>query len=239
MQVVILAGGKGSRLAAQVPHIPKAMVDINGKPLLLIIIEELRKYAVKEFVLCLGYLADQIKDYFKDGSSLGIHITYSMEPSFLGTAGALKYAQHYLDDHFMVLNGDTFLPIDYDKVWQEFLKRETLASMVVYDNGQQIAMNNVAIDSNEMVISYMKHEQVVHSNMKDDNIQYQFLDAGVYMFNKKVLSLIPSDKPVSLECEVFPILIRQNQLAASLTSQRFYDVGTPQRLLLFREVYQR
>ena len=240
-QAVILAGGAGTRLKPLTDNIPKPMIDINGKPFILYIIEYLKKSGIKNVVLCTGYLADKISDYFGNGKKYGVDIRYSVEKKFLGTAGAIKLADNLLEDEFFVLNGDTYLPIDYTDVLRKFKEKNKTGLMVAYDNSEWTAEENTAIDQAEMVIAYGKKEPLKKGNeiinvKSFGSEEFKFIDAGVYVFKKEVLDIIEKDKFVSLEGDVYPELIKKKQLCAYISSQRYYDLGTPERLEIIKKV---
>lgn len=228
MQAVILAGGLGTRLKPLTEQIPKVMVLTNGKPFLLHLLELLRSNGVNDTVLCTGYLGEQVKNVFGNGESLGIRIKYSEEKEgLLGTGGALKQAQSLLDEHFLVFNGDTYLPVDYREVARAFLKRDKKALMVVYDNRENTGVkNNVALDNDSMVVKYSK---------KSYNSSLKYVDTGVLALRREVLNVIEDKFPVSLEKGLYPVLIQQKQLAAYITKQRFYDIGTPEQKTIFEK----
>lgn len=221
MQVVILAGGLGTRLRPYTYATPKPMMPINAKPFLEHQLILLKEQGLRDIVICVGYLGDRIVDYFGDGSRFGLSIRYSHEPQPLGTGGAIKRAESLLEDRFIVLNGDTFLSFDYGKVITAFEQRDTLGLMVVYDNRIAIGISNVALDEDGFVMAYNKYRSTMAMG---------YLDAGVTLFKKEMLSLIAKGKAVSLEEGVFPQLIADHQLAAYPTRQRFYDIGTPEGL---------
>jgi len=239
MQAVILAGGAGTRLRPLTLDTPKPMIDVNGKPFLLYIIEELKEHGIKDILLCVGYLAEKFKEFFGDGKRFGVSIRYSVEKEFFGTAGALKLAEGMLAEDFFVLNGDTYLKLDYKDVHGSFKKAGKMGMMVIYDNHEKIAEPNIAIDDKGSVVSYGKREQLkagdqLISMPVEQDEQYEYIDAGVYVFKKWLLDLIDKDKFVSLEGDLYPKLIKMKQLKAYITSQRYYDLGTPERLELIR-----
>ena len=116
MIALILAGGIGERLRPITNNIPKPMVPVNGKSFLQYHIEELKRAGIKDIVLCTGYLSNKIQEYFGDGSKFDVKIKYSIEKKPLGTAGAIKNAEKYVNNTFLVLNGDSYLKIDYNKL---------------------------------------------------------------------------------------------------------------------------
>ena len=158
MQAVIMAGGLGTRLWQLTKETPKVMVPINGKPFLLYLLQLLKSREIKDIILSIGYLGQQVRDFFGDGKSLGLSLRYSEEKEkLLGTGGALKQAQDLLDDYFLVINGDTYLPVDYRDVEKTYLKHNKKALMMVYDNQEDTGVkNNVALDNDLMVIEYTK-----------------------------------------------------------------------------------
>lgn len=243
IQAVVLAGGAGTRLRPLTLDIPKPMININGKPFLLYIIEKLKKYKVKNFVFCVGYLAKKFNEFFGDGSKFDVEILYSIEKEFVGTGGALKIAEEILEDEFFVINGDTFLPVDYVKVYKKFKSVGKTGLLVVYNNRAKIAEPNIALDEKGNVITYIKKEILKIGDKeiaKIDNLNIlcKFIDAGVQVFSKNILNLIPKGEFISLEVDIFPKLIMQGNLSSYVTSQRYYDLGTPERLECIRKVFK-
>jgi NDP-sugar pyrophosphorylase family protein len=224
MQAVILAGGLGTRLRPITEHIPKPMVEVAGEPFLARIVCWLAKHDFRRQLLLLGYRGEVVSDYFGDGHRFGISIEYSREPSPLGTGGALRFALEKLEDEFLLLYGDSYLPIDYKQVARAFLTPPPCSGlMVVYDNrlGDTGVTGNVAVDGDGRVTRYAK-------NLHDADLQY--VEAGVLCFRKKVFESLPDARVISLEQELYPELIANRQLRAFTTTQRFFDIGTPQRL---------
>lgn len=246
MQVVILAGGLGKRLKPLTEKVPKPMISINGRPFLEHQLKLLKKFNLTRVILCLGHRAGVVESYFGSGSQWGFDIKYSIEEKLLGTGGALKRAEEYLEDSFLLLNGDTYLPIDYTRLISCFRETNRIGLIVVYDNQKKIAPNNIALDKSNMVIRYNKDAsdfvgELYYSSasLVDEANEVQgmsYVDAGALVLKKKVLDLIPEDRVVSLEEEIFPELIRLRELGAYPTKQRYYDIGTPERLLLIKEV---
>jgi mannose-1-phosphate guanylyltransferase len=232
VQAVILAGGLGTRLRLLTEQIPKAMIPFDGKPFLEYQLELLRENGIRDIVLCIGYQADQIKDFFGGGENLGIKIKYSREREvLLGTGGALKQAQNLLDNHFFVVNGDTYLSLDYGQVEGSFIKQGKKAVMVVYDNRQDTGIsNNVELDGDWMITR--------HDKVKPDS-KLRYVEAGVLVLKREALSIIPGGQSISLEEGLYPALIQQRELVAYITDRRFYDIGCPEQLKVFAEFLER
>jgi NDP-sugar pyrophosphorylase family protein len=235
--VLILAGGEGKRLKPVTESIPKPMVEVNGKPFLKHQLELLSKNGISDVVLCVGHLWEHIKDHFGDNfkskSGKKINIHYSVEPRFLGTGGAVKNAEKYIQDYFFVIYGDTYLAIDLQEMSRIIYEKKVAGVISVYDNHERIVENNVHVDPDGLVIKYDKFHQSPEMNG---------VEAGTLLFNRSILSLLPDLnqlKPyqkVSLEIDIYPKLINQHQLLGYMTSTRFYDMGTPSRLKIISEV---
>ncbi len=226
MKAVILAGGLGTRLRPLSEKVPKVMFSVNGKPFILHLLALLRRNGISSVVLCVGYLGEQVKEYLGDGRKWRVNITYSEErEQLLGTGGALKQAENLLGEQFFVINGDTYLPIDYGEMGRLFVERGKKAVMAVYDNRENTGVrNNVDLDDDLIVVRHDK---------KGGNSSLRYVEAGVLILKRDVLDFIESGRPVSLEGGLYPALIQQKELAAYITEQRFYDIGTPEQLKTF------
>lgn len=231
MQAVILVGGLGTRLKPMTEKVPKVMLPVKGKPFIVYLLGLLADSGINRIVLCVGYLGEQVREYLGEGRKLGINIAYSQEKKLLGTGGALKQAQKFLDEQFLVINGDTYLPIDYRQVEQSFTSRGKKALMVVYNNREDTGVqNNVELDSNLMVVRYDKERP-------DPELKY--VEAGVLVLKQEVLEIIPGGHPISLADGLYPALIQQRELAAYISRRRFYDIGTLEQLKIFEEFVAR
>jgi N-acetyl-alpha-D-muramate 1-phosphate uridylyltransferase len=216
MQVAILAGGLATRLRPITETIPKAMVPILGKPFLEYQIEFLKKNGVTDLVLCVGYLSEQIEQYFGDGRTRGVSIRYVRDgKTLLGTAGALKRAESQLNDSFFVMYGDSYVFLDFKELYARFRQSNKRALMVVYRNNNAYDTSNVAVE-NGSVTWYDK------KNSAGDLV---FIDYGVLIFDKRVLDLIPQNQVCPLE-DIINILIQKKELAAYETKNRFYEIGS-------------
>ena len=228
MQAVILAGGLGKRLRPITYKMPKPMVKVGDKPFLEHLILMLKGNGINDIVLCVGYLWEQIKNYFKDGKKFGVKINYSIEKELMGTGGAIKLAEKYLKEDFFVIYGDSYLVLDYRKLMQLHKRMNKIGFLVVYDNKDKtFVKNNIEIDKNWYVAKY---------NKKRQSKKMKFVDAGVLVLKKSVLKLILPNKNVSLEEDIFPKLIKRRQLYSFKSKKRFYDIGIMKRLKAFREV---
>lgn len=226
MQTVILAGGLGTRLYPITNSIPKPMVLIKGRPFLEYLLLMLKRNSLNKILLCVGYLCDKIKIHFGDGHRLGIEIKYSCEKELLGTGGALKLASDLIEEKFLLLYGDSYLDIDYSEFIKFFENQKTIGSIVIYNNtmGDTDVKNNIAING-DLITRYDKN--------KDDPF-LKYVEAGVSIFRKQLLDLIEANQFVSLENDIFPILIKNKELTGYQSPVRFCDIGTFDRLNLFQ-----
>jgi NDP-sugar pyrophosphorylase family protein len=226
MQAAILAGGLGVRLRPVTLTTPKPMVPINGRPFLEYQIALVRSQGFDDLVLLVGYLGEHVEAHFGDGRDWGIRIRYSYEAKPLGTAGAIRNAYKLLEREFLLLNGDTYLQTDYGAMLRALTRGPAAAIMAVYDNADRVAPNNVSLSGEGRVMHYSKadHEGLTH------------VDAGAYAMALEVVESLPVDTASSLESDVFPGLISRGLLAAWPVDQRFYDIGTFERLDLASRV---
>ena len=227
MQAAILAGGLGTRLWPLTRTVPKTLAPVAGVPYLEHQLRFLKRQSITDVVMLNGYLGEQVEEYFSDGARWGLSIRYSTEKQPLGTGGALREARRMLEDTFLVIYGDSYLPIQYAAAHERLLASGAQGLVVVYDNrlGDTSVKNNIDVDDAEFVTLYEK----------DSKRELRYVEAGVLALRKKCLDLIPAEGAVSLEKEIFPQLIAKRQLAAHITQQRFYDIGTADRLRAIEE----
>ncbi|MGD0365635.1 MAG: sugar phosphate nucleotidyltransferase [Bryobacteraceae bacterium] len=229
MQAVILAGGLGTRLGPLTRKIPKPMVPVAGAPYLEHQLRLLARQSFRDVLLLTGYLGDQIEAYFGNGARLGLRLRYAREAQPQGTGGALRDARPHLAESFLLLYGDSLLPIEYAAAARRLKDSAALGAIVVYRDpaGETAVQPNVALDRSGLVTRYDK------TAAADPALEY--VEAGVSCFRREVLDLLPAAGPVSFEQCCFPRLIDRRKLAALPTAQRFYDIGTPERLRAIEE----
>ena len=235
IQALILAGGEGTRLKPITENVPKPMVEVNEQPFLKYIFELLAKNEISDVVLCVSYLWEKIQEYFGDeytscqGKTMKLH--YSVEPRLFGTGGAIVNAKGLLDDYFFLLNGDTYMPIDYQAIGKVIIEKRIIGALTVYDNQENIVNNNIKINNEGFIEIYNKHQ--VSTDMTG-------VDAGASVFSRQLLNYLPQkileNQKISLEIDIYPKLIKERQLFGYLTNIRFYDMGTPDRMKIISEV---
>jgi MurNAc alpha-1-phosphate uridylyltransferase len=227
MQVVIIAGGLGTRLGSLTLNQPKSLIKVNDKPFIDYQLEFLIKGGIESVVLCVGHQGEQIREYCGDGSRYGLTIKYSREAQLLDTAGALKLAEPLLEDYFFTLYGDSYMFINFREMLAKLQLENKPAAMSVYQNHDLYDKSNTAV-KNGLVTYYSKE--------KRDSLTY--IEYGVNLFRKEVLKLIPEAEPYSMGT-LFNQLIRLNALLAYEVKERFYEIGTVNGINDFTEYIRR
>jgi NDP-sugar pyrophosphorylase family protein len=214
-QALILAGGFGTRLGKLTKDTPKPMLLVNNRPFVEYLVLNLKKYGVNNIIFSTGYYSKKIINFFGDGSSYGINISYVEELSPLGTGGAVKNAFLNLDSEFMVLNGDSLFDINY----------KILSDLLIVDKN---ALVSIALRETEDVSRYgsvlTSGDYVKAFNEKSLNNALGLINGGVYIMKKEVLDSF-SDGKSSLEQDWFPKLAGMNKLLGKKVEGYFIDIG--------------
>lgn len=227
MTAVIMAGGKGTRLSTVTKNeIPKPMAEIYGKPILQWQIEKLAENKVTNIVLVVGHLAEKITEYFGDGSFLGIQISYYIEKSPLGTAGALVDVKMlFSDDIFLLVYGDVIFDIDIDRMLSFHHEKKSEATLFVHPNSHPFDSDLVLVDEEDRILSF---------DSKHNNRTYYYdnlVNAGFYILTKSSLIEYKELVKVDLEKEVFRSLYTDNRgIFAYRSTEYIKDVGTMERI---------
>lgn len=239
MRVLILAGGLGKRLRSLVNDRPKPMAAIGEKPFLEYQLEFLRANGFRDVVFCLGYLHEQVEDYFGDGSRWSLNIDYSVETERLGTGGALKFAERFVQGTFVVLNGDSFFGVEMDQLVR-FHRRKMdaapdggyLGSIALTRVEETGNYGSVTLDSSSRITGFYEK---VDARVPGQNGSRQ-INAGIYVLEPAILDLIPESQQVSIEKEVFPALLSSGRMLGGCPLDGFFvDIGTPEGYEAFRE----
>lgn len=227
MKAVILAGGLGKRLRSIVADRPKPMVEIDSKPFLEYQIDFIKKFEIKELILCVGHLHEWIMEYFGNGRSRGIDIKYSIEKEPLGTAGALKNAESYLKGPFLMLNGDSYFDVNLTRLLRFHLKKKMdgsncLGTILLTRTESTKDYGTVELGADNEILTFAEKAE-------NKNGSSGLVNAGIYVLESELLKLISANKKTSLEQEIFPLAISQNHPLYGLQSDGFFvDIGTPE-----------
>ena len=225
MQCVVLAGGLATRLRPITEKIPKSMVDVKDRPFLQYQVDLLKRSDVKDIILCVGYLGEQIESFFGNGEKFGVKIRYSYEKEqLLGTAGAIRNAIDLLDDKFFILYGDSYLDINYKEVLDYFSKVNYPALLVVYRNENKWDASNV-IFNNGFIEVYDKEKQIPG---------VKHIDYGLSVLSMGVIEDIPKGVPYDL-ADLYKDLSSRKKLAGYEVFNRFYEIGSKNGLKEFED----
>lgn len=216
----ILAGGLATRLRPATEKIPKALIAVAGQPFLAHQLRLLRGAGIRKVVVCVGYRGEMIEDEFSDGSRFGVELSYSFDgPELLGTGGAIKKALPLLGTHFLVLYGDSYLPIDYAAPARAFLASGKPGLMTVFRNEGRWDTSNVSF-SHGVIQSYSKRRQTA---------EMQHIDYGLGVLSDRVFSGREHNETFDL-ADIYSDLVARNELAGFEISERFYEIGSPEGL---------
>lgn len=224
MKVVIIAGGQGTRIASINNEIPKAMIPVEGKPVIEYQVELAKRYGFDEFIFIVGYLGNIIEDYFSDGSKWGVSIEYYKEESPLGTAGALPFIKEKLKDDFFVFYGDTIMDVDLIQMLEFHKNRHADASLFLHPNDHPYDSDLVAINENAKVTEFFTRpypEGFVSKNL---------VNAALYILSPNIIRYIPINKKSDFGKHIFPTCLNSElNLYGYVSAEYIKDMGTPDR----------
>lgn len=227
MQAVIMAGGKGTRLAAITKdEIPKPMVPVNGKPLLLWQIEELKKNGITDIIMIIGHLGEKIEEYFQNGEKYGVHVSYIREHEPLGTAGAFYYLKDKIvSDYFLLVFGDVFFSIDIQRMEKFYIDHQARAALFVHPNSHPADSDLVVLDENNKISKFDSKHNV--RNYWFDNC----VNAGFYILGTEVCDLVENPHKTDLEKDILMPLVNEGQAVYGYRSPEYIkDIGTVDRI---------
>jgi NDP-sugar pyrophosphorylase family protein len=216
----ILAGGLATRLGSVAQRVPKAMLEMAGRPFIAHQLAALHEAGIRRVVLCLGHLGEQVEAYVGDGAAHGLAVRYSYDgPALLGTAGALRRAEPLLGDVFWVLYGDAYLEVDYRAVLAELERRDGLGIMLVLRNENRWDRSNVVFRDGRLV-RYDKARPAPGMT---------HIDYGAAVLRRGALARVPPDRPCDL-ADVYRDLVAEGLLSGYEATRRFYEIGSPDGL---------
>jgi mannose-1-phosphate guanylyltransferase len=222
---ILLVGGMGTRLHPLTLSTPKPMLPVAGVPFTEHQIVKAREAGITEIVLATAFKAEIFKPHFGDGSNFGIEIKYAVEESALGTGGAIRNAASALsgDGLVAIFNGDVLTGHDLDAQFNFHQKNDAEVSLYLTEVADARAFGAVELDKENRVLAF---------NEKMENPPTNIINAGCYIFNRKVIDEIPAEKIVSVERETFPGLLKRGAKVFGFVDTSYWlDIGTPSALL--------
>jgi NDP-sugar pyrophosphorylase family protein len=218
--VAILAGGLATRLRPATDKIPKALLKVAGEPFLIHQVRLLHSEGFRRIVLCVGHLGEMIQAKIGDGKRLGLQIDYSFDgPTLLGTGGALKRALPKLGERFLVIYGDSYLPVDYAAVVEAFALSGRPALMTVFENEGRWGTSNIWFDAGEI----RRYDKKLRTP------EMRHIDYGISVLTAEVFAGFADNTAFDV-ADLYSRLVSEKQMAAHEVKQRFYEIGSPQGL---------
>jgi mannose-1-phosphate guanylyltransferase len=225
LQAVILVGGEGTRLRPLTSSVPKPIVRLVDRPMMVFMLEWLHGHGIDDVIMSCGFKATDVRRVLGDGSQLGINLRFVEEPDPRGTAGALKFAEEFLDDRFLMLNGDVLTDLDLTAQIAQHEQTGATGTLALVPVLDPTSYGLVSLHDDQSVKEFLEKpsaDQVVDTNL---------ISAGAYVLERSVLDLIPPGEKVSIEREVWPVLVDQGLYGFVDESAYWLDVGTPDRYL--------
>ncbi|MFC2056179.1 sugar phosphate nucleotidyltransferase [Chloroflexota bacterium] len=225
MKAVILVGGKATRLLPLTCNIPKALMPVINTPFLEHVIRHLSRHQIKEIVLAQGHLAQPIEDYFGGGSRFGVKIIYVVEDTTLGTAGAVKNAERYLDEPFLVLNGDIITDLDIMAMIDFHRERKAKVTIALTPVDDPTSYGLIETNAGGRITRFLEKPSW-------DEVTTNMINAGTYVLEPEVLARIPPQTNFSFERQLFPLLLDSGEpIYAYSASAYWIDMGTLEKYL--------
>ena len=226
-QLIVLAGGKGTRLASKLgERLPKPMAPVAGRPLLEHQVELARAHGFEDVRLLTSHRSEVIEEHFGDGSRFGLSIGYHLDPVPRGTAGAVLAALPELADRFALLYGDTQLDVDLDRFWRRHEAVGADASLFVHPNDHPYDSDLVEVDDASWVQAFHAHPHPEGRNFRN------LVNAALYIVDKRALApWADSEEKLDFAHDLFPRMLEAgNRLYAYQSREYIKDMGTPDRL---------
>lgn len=231
MKTVIMAGGKGTRIASVASDIPKPMIVIGDRPVLEHEIECLRRQGFTDIIITVGHLGHIIMDYFGDGSSIspvtgksfGVHIKYFVEKIPLGNAGALFQMREDLDEDFLLLNADAMFDVDFSRLVKYHFEKKADATLFVHPNNHPYDSGLIITDESNKVVQWLHKEEprpVYYRNC---------VNAGIHVLSPKAIDKCIPNQKVDLDRDILKPLVSSGGVYAYRSPEYVRDMGTPER----------
>jgi len=223
LKAVILVGGLGTRLRPLTYNTPKALVPVLNRPFLEYVLRRLKEHGVDEVILAISHLAQPIKICFGDGRRLGLKISYVLEKSALGTAGAVKNAAEMVSDSFFVLNGDIFSDLDFSAMLSFHRKNKARATIALTPVDNPTHYGLIETDSRSRVTRFLEKP-------RPEEVTTNMINAGTYVLEPEMLDMIPRSQEYSFERQLYPSMLTGGEAVYAFpTSEYWIDIGNPEK----------
>jgi mannose-1-phosphate guanylyltransferase / phosphomannomutase len=228
MKAIILSAGKGTRIMKLNSSIPKPLIEVAGKPMIIWNIELLKRYGVKDIAINTHHMADKIKEYLGGGEKFGVNLRYSYEPELLGTSGALNNFKNFLYEKFFVLYSDIISNMNLESLINFHEGKKSLATLVIHETDHPEDSDIVKIDED------WKIKDVFY---KPGSSKYgNFASSALYVFEPEIFDFIHKGKSYFIR-DVLPEAIKQGKpIYGYPTKELIEDAGTPERIVKIEKI---
>lgn len=222
MRAVIMAGGKGTRIASINGEVPKPMIPICGKPILEYQIECLKEQGITDITMVIGHLGEIIREHFGNGDNFGVQIDYILEETPLGTAGALYFLRGSIQEDFFLINGDIIFDVDLHRMWNAHEKNRGIATILTHPNSHPYDSGIIVTDQQDRVIKWLTKEEkrTWYKNR---------VNAGIHLFSPEILERFVKPEKKDLDRDILKPLILERKLFIYQSPEYVKDMGTPDR----------
>jgi NDP-sugar pyrophosphorylase family protein len=227
IRVVILAGGKGTRLKPYTTVFPKPLMPIGDMPILEVVLRQLKHFGFRKITISVNHLADLIQTFFGNGEKLGLDIAYCMEDHPLGTAGSVSLVKD-ITEYFLVMNGDLLTTLDYGAMMSRHIQSGAQATIGVFPREVKIDFGVLQIDPQGCLVDYMEKPK------------YEYLvSMGVNAFHKSVLDFIPQNKYLDIPTLMMNLKKAGKQVMTYRSECEWLDIGRPDDYEKAAEIFEK
>ena len=226
-----MAGGKGTRLQSVVSDVPKPLAPVNNRPFLDIIFNFLNKCNyIDNVIIAAGYMADKIIKEYQNRREYSFSILFSVEDELLGTGGAIKRAMQFSQsEDFIVLNGDSYIELNLGAFIQTHLKNNKVMTIVLKEVENANRYGRVTLDDNNRIIYFEE---------KNPEPSKGYINAGVYLIKRELFEKIEENEAISLERDLLPGFIKDNDVYGYLCEGKFIDIGIPETYIISSQFFE-
>ena len=229
LKAVILVGGLGTRLHPLTIDMPKSVLPVLNRPFMEYTFAYLRQFGIEDIILTLNYLPDVIRSYFGDGSCYGVNLVYCHEKEPMGTAGAIRNAEKYLDSTFVALNGDIFTDLDLNKMLELHRSRGAKTTISLQWVADPSAFGVVETDEEHKVLRFVEKPPIAEAKTN-------WINAGIYILEPEVLKYVPENTHYMVEKGLFPALLDMGEPVYGYQFRGYWlDMGTPESYFILND----
>ena len=217
MKAVILAGGKGTRLKPYTTVFPKPLMPVGERPIIEIIIRQLRAQNLNDIIITVGYLGELIMNFLGDGSKLGVNITYSREEQQLGTAGGLDLIREHLQETFLMINGDTLTTLDFAPFIEYHRQNKAVVTLALKLRESYIDFGIIELDNKASITGYTEKPTIHH-----------LVSMGVNVLEPAILEYVKSGEKLDFPDLIKTLLARDKAVKGFVFDGYWLDIGRPE-----------